>query len=291
MVSLDDNNGILKKVAFGLAKKYIAGSTTASMLNKVREVNDRGWHATVTLLNDNVTELSKAKYNTNSYSQVLRELIRLHLNSDISVRPSQLGYGLDGKAFTANLSQLGGMVNGGGNRVWLEHEEGVDQRDIAAIYRSLKKSYALGIEVRPGVGGSDIEEFIGVGDAVRVCYDNRFQHEGSAKLYAGLVDSLRASKAKVMLSSNDTRWMRSMVRAKEAYRKDLMFEIPLGYSVRRLNGLAAKGKNVLSLYVPYGKDWAPYIVNRLAEGKRRGIAATLLGKLNDEIDGRGKKDA
>ena len=47
----------------------------------------------------------------------------------------------------------------------------------------------------------------------------------------------------------------------------------------------------MSLYVPYGKDWAPYIVNRLAEGKRRGIAAKLLGNVDDEIDGRGAKDA
>jgi proline dehydrogenase len=287
---LDDNKGILKKVAFGLAKKYIAGATTSSMLKKVREINDRGWHATVTLLNDNVTELSKAKYNTNAYSQVARELTRLHLNSDISVRPSQLGYGLDEKAFSANVSQIGSMVNGGGNRVWLEHEDGVDQRDIASIYKTLKKSYSLGIEVRPGQGGSSIEEFIGAGDSVRVCYDNQFQHDGSTKLYSGLVDSLSSSKAKVMLASNDTRWMRSMVRGNEAYKKNLMFEIPLGYSIRRLNGLA-KGRNTLSLYVPYGKDWAPYIVNRLAEGKMRGIAAKLLGNVNDEIDGRGAQDA
>ncbi len=287
---MDGDNGILRKVAFGLAKKYIAGSTTSSMLKKVRETNDRGWHATVTLLNDNVTDLSKAKYNANAYSQIVRELTRLHLSSDISLRPSQLGYLLDGKAFSANLSQLGGLVNGGGSRIWLEHEEGVDQRAVARIYDYMKKSCSLGIEVRPGQGGSDLEEFVGAGDSVRVCYDSRFEHEGSAKLYSGLLDSLRASRAKVILSSNDTRWMRGMVRGNDAYRKSLMFEIPLGYSTRRLNGLA-KGRNSLSLYVPYGKDWAPYIVNRLAEGRLRGIAAKLLGNPNDEIDGRGAKDA
>jgi len=287
---LDDDNSIRRKVAFGLAKKYIAGSTTTSMLKKVREINDKGWHTTVTLLNDNVTDISKAKYNTNAYAQVAREFTRLHLNSDISIRPSQLGYGLDGNAFDSNLLQLCGIVDGGGNRVWLEHEEGVDQRDIAAIFKRLKKSYTLGIEVRPGVGGSDIEKFIGAGDSVRVCYDNHFQHEGSAKLYSGLVDSLGASKAKVILSSNDTKWMRSMVKGNDRYRKNLMFEIPLGYNARKLNGLA-KGGNTLSFYVPYGKDWAPYIVNRLAEGKMRRIAAKLLGNLNDEIDGRGAKDA
>lgn len=286
---MDDNNGLLKKVAFRLAKKYIAGSTTSSMLKKVREINDQGLHATVTLLNNNVTELSKAKYNTNAYSQVARELKRLHLNSDISIRPSQLGYGFDGKAFAVNLSQIGAVVDGGGSRVWLEHEEGTDQREIAEVYRKLKKSFNLGLEVRPGQGGRGIERFIGKGDAVRVCYDNRFQHEGSAKLYSGLVDSLSSAKAKIILASNDTRWMRSMVRGNEAYKKALMFEIPLGYSTRRLNGLA-KGRNTLSLYVPYGKDWAPYIVNRLAEGNRRGIAAKLLGNLNDELDGRGAKD-
>jgi proline dehydrogenase len=290
VVSLDRDNGIIGKVAYGLSRKYVAGTTTSSMLKKVREVNDRGWHATVTLLNDHVTDISKAKYNTNAYSQVVRELTRLHLYSDISVRPSQLGYRLDGGAFLANLSQLGKLVNGGGTRVWLEHEEGVDQREVALLYKRMKKSYSMGIEVRPGQGGSDIEEFIGAGDSVRVCYDNRFKHEDSPKLYSGLVDSLCGRKAKVMLASNDTRWMRAMVKGNEAYRKSLMFEIPLGYSVRRLNGLA-KGRDTLSLYVPYGKDWAPYIVNRLAEGKMRSIAAKLLGNINDEINGRGAKDA
>lgn len=287
---MDDENSILRKVAFGLARKYIAGSTTVSMLKKVREVNDRGWHATVTFLNDSVSDLSKAKYNANAYSQVVRELTRLGLNSDISIRPSQLGYGLDEKAFSANMSQLGALVNGSGTRVWLEHEEGTNQKEIAAIFKKMKKEYSLGIEVKPGQGGSDIESFINAGDSVRVCYDTRLEHRDSKKLYSGLVDSLCAAKAKVILSSNDTRWMRSMVRGNEAYRKNLMFEIPLGYSTRRLNGLA-KGKNTLSLYVPYGKDWAPYIVNRLAEGKMRAISARLLGNVNDEIDGRAAKDA
>jgi proline dehydrogenase len=283
-----DNQGIRGKVAYGLSRRYVAGSTTSSMLKKVREINDHGWHATVTLLNDNVTDISKAKYNANAYSQVVRELTRLHLNSDISVRPSQIGYRLDQGTFEANLAQLGKLVNGGGARVWLEHEEGMDQRDIARIFKAMKKGYSMGIEVRPGQGGSDIEEFIGAGDSVRVCYDNRFQHADSPKLYSGLVDSLCSRKARVILGSNDTRWMRSMVRGNEAYKKSLMFEIPLGYSTRRLNGLA-KGRDTLSFYVPYGKDWAPYIVNRLAEGKTRRIAAALLGRINDESDGR--KDA
>ncbi len=188
------------------------------MLKKVREINDHGWHATVTLLNDNVTDISKAKYNANAYSQVVRELTRLHLNSDISIRPSQIGYRLDSDTFSTNLAQLGKLVNGSGARVWLEHEDDIDQRDIARIFKVMKKGYSMGIEVRPGQGGSDIEEFIGSGDSVRVCYDNRFQHNGSPKLYSGLVDSLCSRKARVILGSNDTRWMRSMVRGQPSSR-------------------------------------------------------------------------
>ena len=96
MVTLDYSNGIIRKVAYGLSRKYVAGTTSASMLKKVREINDHGWHSTITLLNDQVNDLGKAKYNTNSYCQVVRELTRLHLSSDISIRPSQLGYGLGG---------------------------------------------------------------------------------------------------------------------------------------------------------------------------------------------------
>ena len=176
------------------------------------------------------------------------------------------------------------MVNGGGTRVWLENEEGVDPEGIAEVYGRMKGEYSLGIETRLG-DKSRIERLVGVGDSVRVRCDGDAKSNGEDKLNSKLVISLCTRRARVVLASNDAEMMRLVARGSDTHKRSLMFEVPLGCSTRSLNGLA-KGRNALSLYVPYGKDWAPYIVNRLAGGGRRGIAARLLGNLSDEINGK-----
>jgi hypothetical protein len=66
------------------------------------------------------------------------------------------------------------------------------------------------------------------------------------------------------------------------YKKNLTFEIPLGSSNKLVK--LQKSRLNASIYVPYGKDWIPYFINRLAEGRIRKIAVALLNGKKADID-------
>ena len=59
------------------------------------------------------------------------------------------------------------------------------------------------------------------------------------------------------------------------YKKVVSFEFQLGYSGSALSKLVKRGART-SVYLPFGKDWTPYAVNKVPERYARFIAGKLL---------------
>jgi hypothetical protein len=59
------------------------------------------------------------------------------------------------------------------------------------------------------------------------------------------------------------------------YKRNLIFEMPLGYGSKKVAELS-KAKINMSVYIPYGKDWVPYALNRPVGGRMKRIAITVL---------------
>ncbi len=278
-------SNIIKKLVFRLVKKHIAGSTSGAVLNVVRDLNNKGFHTTVTLLNDHVDDQTKAKYNTNAYAQFIRQLSRLHLNSDVSIRMSQIGNGVDGSMLERNLKSIIDVANSCNQRLWIEREIQPGNDDIMPIYRKFKpQCSSLGVELRPDPYASTngLKRMISNGDIIKLMApmqeNPKEKHKEKAdrfKLYKEYVDALMGRGISLTLLETDPKLINRIISSNKDYKRNLIFEIPLGYSNRKLNVLQ-KGKLNLSVYVPYGKDWIPYFINRLAEGRVRNIAVALL---------------
>lgn len=284
---MESNEGLRQKIAFRLVRKYIAGSTTASMLKVVKELNDKGMHSTVTLLKDHVTDAVKAKYNANAYAEVIRQMGRLGLNSSISIRPSQLGYGVDNDAFMKNIEELSAVAKSSSTKIWIEDEELVDRKELLGLYASAKiLNPDLGIEVMVETDQLPAQlSSLGKGDSIRLWYTTKFRGKMmDAKAHQKLIAKLSASKASLTVSSHDIKWVSRMMGSGGLDKRNITFEVPLGYGIGKL-GRLAKGKGAVSVYVPYGKDWADYIRSRIADGKIRGIAVKMLS----DSDGKEKK--
>lgn len=283
----------MQKIAFRLVRKYIAGSTTASVLKTVRELNKRGMHTTVTLLNDNVSDLVKAKYNSNAYSQIMRQIARLHLDSGISLRPTQLGYHVDKSAFMKNIGELAEMAKTNSIRMWIEAEPSIQNEKLLDAYFKVKKLYEdVGIEVLADPDSMPYNaEVLKKGNRVRLWYVSKFHGSRSAaKAHQDAIEKLCSSKAKLTVSSHDAKWMQKMMQTGPG-KRNITFEIPLGYNRGKLEKLM-KSKGPLSVYVPYGKDWVQYLKNRIGDGRRRGIAIKMLADIdNGEKNGNGKSTA
>ncbi len=100
-------------------------------------------------------------------------------------------------------------------------------------------------------------------------------HTDMLGLFTASIDRLVDNDTSVTVFSQDEKFMSSLLRANRGHRKNLAFEVPLGYNAKRVNALIKSKANV-GVYVSYGKDWIPYAINRLTEGRIRDIAMALL---------------
>ena len=291
-------HGIIRRIVFRLVRKRIAGSTLGSLMKNIMSLNERGMHTTATLLNDRSMDLQKAKYNTNSYLQMIRQISRLHLNSDISLRPSQLGYSLSREAFGKNIEDIASLSAQTGVKAWLEIENNVDYDSVLSVYTGLRDSYgSIGMEVPYGLNGQAFKQLSRKDGHMKIVIGKRYtkgqpnekrkEPNGKAGKKAenkNRIDDMvgyfgRAVGACRDVTISDTEEgniLRIANRSKEL-KKGAAFELPFGESNKKLNKLI-KSKINLSIYTPYGKDWVTYAINRLAEGHIRRIASAVLSK-------------
>ena len=146
MILLDEqaDNGIKKRLAYRLVKKHIAGLTTDSAIRTALQFNGKGIHTTITFLNENGKDQKKARYNINTYSHLIRQLSRFRINSDISVRPSQLGYPENIQIFEKGLKELSSLAQSYGMSVWLENEDHAYMETIYGLVSTSGNS-AIGV--------------------------------------------------------------------------------------------------------------------------------------------------
>lgn len=282
---LPEQKHIIKRIVFRLVRKYIAGSTTESALDAIRKLNESGLHTTVTLLNDHVNQPAKARYNANAYVQFIKQISRLNLNSDVSLRLTQIGYGLGGGVMERNMQEVIEAAKGSNMTIWIENENEIGGKELLSIYRELKgANNNLGIEIMPTYKeDGSIIKLIRPKDIVKLrCHlhkeagkDNRKDRSNVLKLYKSYIDQLVRTKASVTVLDHNADMMGKIAALDRDYKKDLIFEAPRGFGNKKLKRLADEKFNV-SVYLPYGKDWVPYLINKLTEGRLRSIAIALL---------------
>ena len=269
------DNNIIKKLAYRLVKRHIAGFNMEAVLDMVRKLNQKGFSATITFLNEHVNDRVKAKYNANAYVQLLRQLSRLHLNAGISLRLSQLGYGISEEDGMRNLEEIIDAAKNTSKLVWMENTNGINMQKI---YNWTKARYnGVGIEVPIGYNAQK-------GCRLKIRY--HIQHmlsdskiEKNPKSERRLMQEFGEKIAKISEKAESLVVLEKKPDIIEKLssiskgKRNLIFELPLGYE-KKLE--KARRMQNMSIYVPYGRDWVPYIISSIAEGKIKKVATTLL---------------
>ncbi len=269
----------IKRLIFRLIKKRIAGGTINTAFNVAKELNAKKIRATITFLNEGDSATQKARYNLMSYMELVNRIGRLHIEADVSLRLSQIS-SADMGSGESNLAQLAEVAKANGVTLWLEYEPAMGAKQLAAIYARHVDECSLGIELPVRMQGIEkIEEALPANARVKLFSHGFSSASGPAKkgkkpkslvdTYIEHASMLIGTGAKVCISEGDERIISRIVQ-QGRYKKDLIFELPLGYSKKWQSKLSGKGVRI-SVYVPYGKDWIPYAINRLTEGRIREI--------------------
>ncbi|MEM3791361.1 MAG: hypothetical protein QXL16_01360 [Candidatus Micrarchaeaceae archaeon] len=245
----------VERLLHRLIRSQIAGTTISNALSKARELNKRGFPATIEYLYDNIDDKQKARYVRMTYEELVRRASSIELNVSVHVPAYQLGYRLDYPFFKEQLNELINTTNQKGTFLWLETDT------INGIEDLLNKK-GFGIAIR-----CDKKKKIDkVPSAVKlIYYDQNGKEEKIVKNVIG--------KAKnVVVHTRDEKIVKAISKIGKG---KVTFELPLGFSKKKMEKMARQGVKI-SVFVPFGKAWMEYATRSMPNGYIKRIAASLL---------------
>jgi proline dehydrogenase len=270
------NNGAARKIVL----RFVAGETLEQAVAAIRTLNDKGIMATFDHLGENITTDKEAIASAKAYLDILDAIERTGINSNVSLKLTQMGLDVDEQLCFENVSRICERSKQLNNFVRIDMESSAYTDRTLNVFRRLwhESGYRnVGVVLQAYLyrTENDIREMNRLGARVRLCKGAYNEPEEVAfpkkadvdRNYAKLAALLMREGTYPGLATHDTRLIAFAkgYAAKHSIAPD-KFEFQMLYGVRRelQSELVQQGYN-MRVYVPYGQEWYPYFMRRLAE--------------------------
>jgi proline dehydrogenase len=253
----------------------------ADALQVAESLNQRGMTVTLDSLGESVSSEDEAHRAAEVYHRLLDWISALKLNAHISVKLTQMGLELSPSLAETIAESLAQHAHATNNFVRIDMEDSSLTQVTLDIARrlharpGLRDSIGVVIQAYLYRSQADVEQLLGDGIRVRLCkgaYNEPAQVAFPSKTdvdanFIRLSCMLLDSPVYHGLATHDE----AMIAAARAYASQQgidpsRFEFQMLYGVRRdlQRKLVREGYNV-RVYVPFGREWYPYFMRRLAE--------------------------
>ncbi len=288
------NIAMRSSIVWRMASRFIAGATLADGILTIKRLNSKGINATLDHLGEDTDSPEKARQATADILQALDAIEQAGVRGNVSIKLTQIGLGINSELCIENLEQILGKARGYNSFVRIDMEDStVTQRTLDVLHATRQHGYEnVGIVIQAYLYRSeeDIHKLLDECFKIRLCkgaytepakvaypkmqdinnnYDRcaamlingalakecpRVSTDGKIPPIAGIAthDSKRIEFAKVFAE-------------KVGLPKDAMeFQMLNGIRSDLQEQLAKEGYCV-RVYVPYGAEWYPYVMRRVAE--------------------------
>jgi proline dehydrogenase len=285
-IALSHNRSIRKfaehsTIGSKLSSRFVAGLEIEDALRVCAQVNEQGMHVTLDSLGESVSTAEEAHRAADIYHQLLDQIAARKLDSNISVKLTQMGLALDPALAETIATSLAQHAHATGNFLRIDMEDSpVTQVTLDIVRRinarpELRGSTGIVIQSYLYRSQADIEQLIADGIRVRLCKgaykepaEVAFPKKSDVDAnYVKLANTLLESPIYHGLATHDE----NMIAAAKAFvaQRNIdrsHFEFQMLFGVRRdlQRKLVAEGYNV-RVYIPFGREWYPYFMRRLAE--------------------------
>lgn len=275
--SIAENNPMGQK----MSRRFVAGTTVEEGVAATRAMNEQGITATIDHLGENVTNVDEAKGSAQSYQEMLDAIQANHLDANVSCKLTHLGFDVDAKLckeLVYNIVTHAARVNSF-VRVDMEGSP-YTQRTIdlvREIHRSIGDADAVGTVIQSYLHRSeaDVETLCADGIRIRLVKgaykepaDIAFQKKADVDAnFVKLTKMLLKSGLYHGIATHDENIIRETIRfaEKEKIARE-SFEFQMLHGIRRdlQQELVRQGWR-MRVYIPFGTEWYPYFMRRLAE--------------------------
>jgi proline dehydrogenase len=261
-----------------VARRFVAGEKLEDALLVTKQLTDKGLMVTLDLLGENVYTREAAGRATQEYIEILHALEQRGLSSHISLKLTQLGLDVGLDVAAENLKKVleyAARINTF-VRIDMEGSE-YTERTLQVFHEVHKTHKNVGTVIQAYLrrSKSDIAGMNRVAGRVRLCkgayaepasvaYQGRDEVNQNMKDLA--FDLLMAGDYPAIASHDDVVIQAALDIVRKHNIPAEKFEFQMLYGIRkdRQIQLYKDGYNV-RIYVPFGSDWYPYFMRRLAE--------------------------
>ncbi len=270
---------IPKAIVGRVSRRYIAGTTLNAAIDTVRALNDKALMATLDILGEDILDRSPAEQMVRDWGEVIDAITTHQLDSNFSVKLSQLGLRIDPEFCYQNVRSIVEKARSVGNFVRIDMEDSSTTDATLEIYRRLRKEgFAnVGVVIQAYMRRSerDVRELLKLGANVRLCKGIYIEPEEIAfkgyqeirDNFVSLLELMFANGAYVGIATHDEYLVdRSdeLVKKFERQKHQYEFQMLLGVREALRDRIVANGHR-LRVYVPFGEQWYAYSVRRLKE--------------------------
>ncbi len=261
------------------AGRFVAGETLEACLDVLAGLNAKGLHANTTLLGEDVTSREETEAVVAVYRNVLDRMAERGLRANLALKLTHLGLLIDEELAFENVAELVDHAASVDNfiRIDMEHSAVVDA--TLRTYRRLRDGGRdnVGCVLQSYLYRSpnDLADLLPLGpnlrlvkgaylESVEVAYPHKRDVDAA---YVRLLEQALSGGAYVCVATHDERLIEHVIAFASEHRfGPERFEFQMLYGVRpqlQLE-LVVRGFKVL-VATPYGPQWYPYLMRRLAE--------------------------
>jgi proline dehydrogenase len=261
------------------AARFVAGETLDECVAVLRSLNDAGLHANTTLLGEATRDETGAETVTAAYEEILDRLVAEGLLANVALKLTHLGLELGEEIAYRNVERLVARAERLGTFVRIDMEQSGFVDATLRTYERLRAAghAAVGTVLQSYLyrTEADLERLLPLQPSLRIvkgayleppeiAYPQKADVDAA---YIRLVERGLRAGASIAVATHDEAIIEH-VKAfadREGIGRD-RFEFQMLYGVRGAlqRSLVAQGYKVL-VATPFGPDWYPYLMRRLAE--------------------------
>ncbi len=269
---------ISNRATRGVSRRFVAGEDLDDAISATRALNASGMHVSLDHLGENVTDEREARATAQGYIEILDRIQQTGVDANISIKLTALGLDISQELCEQNLTAI------------LEHAAKIPlfvridmegsaytERTVDITLRMHQRFEHVGTVIQSCLyrSNGDVEQLIAQGVRVRLVKgaykegkDIAFQNKSDVDHnYVQLMMPLLLHGNYPAIATHDE----SIINATCKYARDHgigkdAFEFQMLYGIRRdlQTKLVSQGYN-MRVYVPFGSQWYPYLMRRMAE--------------------------
>jgi proline dehydrogenase len=264
-----------------LSHRFVAGESVEEALAATRAVNDLGMSVSVDNLGENVTNPEEARHSAALYREMLDQIAARKLNANVSLKLTHMGLDVDQALAHQLVCSLVEHAARRGNFVRVDMEGSpYTERTLEFVHKVHAEPGNLGaigavIQSYLYRSEKDMEELLARRIRIRLC-KGAYQEPAEIAFpkkadsdanYVKLMKMLLKSGVYHGIATHDEQMIAATIAFARAEKIPAdAFEFQMLYGIRRdlQQKLVREGWR-MRVYIPFGTEWYPYFMRRLAE--------------------------